>query len=513
MATPRTRRLDLAKNLARLGAKHFFSDLRPRDVSLALQIYNTLTRAIAPFTPLEAGHARMYHCGPTVYRRPHVGNYRAFLFADLLRRVLERRGLRVTQVMNLTDVGHFTREDEDRGEDRLEMEARQRGADPWQIAKEISEQFEDDMRRLRARRPEVRPRASDHIPEMLGMIDVLLAKGVAYRAGDGGQNIYFSVGKFARYGELSGNKVDALEAGARIEINPEKQHPADFALWKSDPKHIMKWKSQFGEHGFPGWHIECSAMAKKYLGNTIDIHTGGEDLIFPHHECELAQSEAATGAPFVRHWMHVKFLLVDGGKMSKSLGNVYSIDDVAAKGFEPRHLRFQLLRAHYRAPLNFTWDAMRDAKGAIERLDSFVWDLKTLRPAKQGAAGIEEAAARARATFDAALDDDFNTAEATAAIFSLVTEARAKGGSPMKLSEEQSALLLGILGEFDSIFDVLTPEPLTDAERAEVESLVSDRQAARAARDFAKGDAIRAALAARRIVVEDTKEGVRWRRV
>jgi cysteinyl-tRNA synthetase len=415
--------------------------------------------------------------------------------------------------MNLTDVGHFTQEDEDRGEDRMEMEARARGADPWQIAREITELFESDMARLRARRPEQRPRASDHIPEMLQIIELLLSRGHAYRSGAGGQNIYFSVGSFDRYGALSGNKIEALEAGARIEINPEKKNPADFALWKSDPKHVMKWKSQFGDHGFPGWHIECSAMARKYLGDTLDIHTGGEDLIFPHHECEIAQSEAATGHQFVRTWMHVNFLRVDGGKMSKSLGNVYSIDDVVARGFEPRHLRFQLMRAHYRTPLNFTWETMRDAKGAIERLDNFVLDLKTLRPAAAGTQGIESLVSAARARFDAALDDDINAAEATAAVFSLVSDVRAKAGSPLKLSQAQADELLRFLGEFDSIFDALTPEPLTPEETAEVESLVSQRNDARKARDFSRADAIRTQLAAKRIVVEDAKEGARWRRV
>lgn len=455
----------------------------------------------------------MYHCGPTVYRRPHVGNYRAFLFADLLRRVLERRGYKIVQVMNLTDVGHFTREDEDNGEDRMEMEARHRGIDPWQVAQEITDLFEADMVRLRARKPEQRPRASDHIPEMLQIIGLLLKRGYAYRSGPGGQNIYFSVHKFERYGELSGNQVDALEAGARIEVNPEKQHPADFALWKSDPKHVMKWKSEYGDHGFPGWHIECSAMARKYLGDTLDIHTGGEDLIFPHHECEVAQSEAATGQPFVRYWLHVKFLQVDGGKMSKSLGNVYSLDDVAAQGFEMRHLRFLLQRAHYRTPLNFTWDSMRDARGAIERLDAFVMDLNTARPASVDTPGIAERIEKARSEFDEALDQDLNAAEATAALFRLVSDVRNIAGPALKLSKRQVDALLQFLAEFDAIFDILTPAELSSEEKLVVEQLMDERKAARAARQFSRSDEIRAQLAARRIIVEDTKDGARWRRV
>ncbi|MFN0207513.1 MAG: cysteine--tRNA ligase [Planctomycetota bacterium] len=480
---------------------------------MPLHLYNTRSRALELFTSREPGQVRMYHCGPTVYRRPHVGNYRAFLFADLLRRVLERRGFVVTQVMNITDVGHFTQEDEDRGEDRMEMEAKLRGLDPWNVAREITEIFEKDMNRLRAKNPSVRPKAADHIPEMLEMIDVLIQKGYAYRSGVDGQNVYFSVHNFPGYGDLSGNKVDALEAGARIDINPEKKHPADFALWKSDPKHLMKWKSQFGEHGFPGWHIECSAMARKYLGDTLDIHTGGEDLIFPHHECEIAQSEAANGHRFVNYWMHVKFLQVDGGKMSKSLGNVYSIDDVAARDFEPRHLRFLLLRAHYRTPLNFTWDSMRDAKSAIDRIDSFVIDIKTLRAGIVDTPGIETLIERARAKFDAALDDDINAAEATAAIFDFVSNIRAAAGSPMKLSKNQVEAILSFLAEFDSVFDILTPEEFSPEERVEIEKLVAERTAARLAKDFSSADLIRGRLLAKRVVVEDSKESSRWRRV
>ncbi len=479
---------------------------------MSLTLFNSLGRKKEPFVPLEAGRVRMYHCGPTVYKRPHVGNYRAFLFADFLRRVLERRGYVVTQVMNVTDVGHFTADDEDLGEDSIEREARATGKDPWQVAREITEVFEEDLRRLRAKRPEHRPRATDHVPEMLEIVAALLEKGVAYRAGPDGQNVYFEVSKFPRYGDLSGNRVDALDAGARVEVNPEKRHPADFALWKSDPKHLMQWPSAYGPHGFPGWHIECSAMARKYLGDTFDLHTGGEDLIFPHHECEVAQSEAATGKPFVKTWLHVKFLLVDGGKMSKRLGNVWTVDDVVARGFEARHLRFLLQRAHYRTPLNFTWDAMTDAKSAIERLEAFRRDLAGAKSV-EGVAGLEAAVARARAEFDAALDDDLNASAATAALFSLVNEVRGKASSDLaSLAPAQASALESLLVEFDAVFDVLRPEEVGDAEANEIDGLVSEREAARARRDFARADALRDELARRGIVVEDRKGGARWRR-
>jgi cysteinyl-tRNA synthetase len=279
---------------------------------MTLTFHNTLTKRREPFQPIEPGIVRMYNCGPTVYGRAHIGNFRSYLFADVLRRWLEYRGFEVRQVMNITDVGHLT-DDADDGEDKLEVQARKEGRDPWQISREYTRLFLDDVARLGLRPAKVYPRASEHIPEMLAIVEGLVAKGFAY-AVDG--DVYFEVGKFPAYGRLSGNKVEALDAGARIEVREEKRHPADFALWKSDPHHVMKWESRFGPDGFPGWHIECSAMAMKHLGERIDIHTGGEDNIFPHHECEIAQSEAYTGQPFATTWMHAKFLQVDGGKMS-----------------------------------------------------------------------------------------------------------------------------------------------------------------------------------------------------
>ena len=302
--------------------------------------WNTLTRQKEEFRPQEEGTVRMYHCGPTVYQRPHIGNYRAFLFADLLRRIFDARGYAVTQVMNLTDVGHLT-DDADDGEDKLQKQAEKDQVDPWEIVRRVSEAFFIDLDALGVRPAHHYPKATDNIEQMLELIRMLLASGHAYQVGE---NIYFDVHSFPAYGKLSGNKVEDLEAGARLAVNDEKKHPADFALWKSDPKHLMKWPSEFGEHGFPGWHIECSAMARRYLGDTLDIHTGGEDNVFPHHECEIAQSESALGVPFSGLWMHTKFLQVDGGKMSKSLGNVYSLDDLHERGFEPLDFRFLVMR-------------------------------------------------------------------------------------------------------------------------------------------------------------------------
>jgi len=279
---------------------------------LSFHVYNSLTKEKEVFQSLEDGVVRMYNCGPTVYNRQHIGNFRAFLFADVLRRWLEYLGYDVRQVMNITDVGHLLN-DADEGEDKIEEQARKDGKDPWEISRAETAVFLNDVSRLDVLEPMARPRATDYVPQMAEMVQGLIDKGHGYQVGG---NVYFDVTTFDRYGRLSGNKVDDLEAGARIAVNEEKRNPADFALWKSDPKHLMKWDTSLGKDGFPGWHIECSAMSRELLGDQIDIHTGGEDNVFPHHECEIAQSECYTGKPFSTYWMHTKFLQVDGGKMN-----------------------------------------------------------------------------------------------------------------------------------------------------------------------------------------------------
>jgi len=480
-----------------------------RSGGLGPRFYNTLTRRIEPLEPLRPGEVRMYNCGPTVYQAPSIGNYRAFLFADILRRTLEARGLRVLQVMNLTDVGHLTIDAEERGEDKLEKAARETGMDPWAISRKWTEKFFEDLRVLRVRSAHHYPKATDHIPEMLEMIEGLVAKGYAYVVGE---NVYYDVTKFEGYGRLSGNRIEDLDAGARIEPNPEKRHPADFALWKSDPKHRMKWPSRFGPNGFPGWHIECSAMSRKLLGEAFDIHTGGEDNVFPHHESEIAQSEAYHGVRFVRLWMHTKFLLVDGRKMSKSLGNVVLVGDVLERGFPGKALRYALTRVHYRQPLNFTWDGMKDATASLERLQALVAHLRQAERSGEAGTGApageaegEKVARAARERFDAALDDDLNASEALAALFDFATEVHrhrwnAAGARP----------LLAFLAAANEILDVLDLEEEILPE--EVERKIAEREAARAARDFKRSDAIRDELRARGVLLEDTPQGVRWRR-
>jgi cysteinyl-tRNA synthetase len=471
---------------------------------MSLRVFNSLTRSVETFRTLQPGLVRMYNCGPTVYNRPHVGNYRAFLFADTLRRWLECSGYAVEQVMNITDVGHLT-DDADDGEDKLEKQARRERLDPWQISRKVTEQFFADLTALGVRPAKVYPKASEHIPEMLEIIEGLIAKGHAY-AVDG--NVYFDVKSFPSYGKLSGNQVAELEAGARIAVREEKRNPEDFALWKSDPAHIMKWSSRFGPDGFPGWHIECSAMSRKHLGDQLDIHTGGEDNVFPHHECEIAQSESFTGKPFATFWMHSKFLQVDGGKMSKSLGNTYTLDDVVKKGFTARQLRFALIRGHYRAPLNFTWDAMKDAASALENLDDVV---ARLRRVAKGAEGSTDARAgaelldKARAEFDGGMDDDLNVSKALPGLFALRThllEGRYGRDTAQRALEfvQRANAVLGCI----QVNEELLP--------AEIEALIAQRQAARKAKDFKESDRIRDELLSKGIVLEDTPKGVVWRR-
>lgn len=486
---------------------------------MALHFYNTLSRQKEVFQPLREGEVRMYHCGPTVYKRPHIGNYRAFLFADLLRRWFEANDLTVTQVMNLTDVGHLT-DDADAGEDKLQQEAERTKVDPWAIVAAVSQAFFEDLHALGVVPAHHYPRATDHIEEMVEMIEVLLEKGHAYRVGD---NIYFDVHSYPEYGKLSGNRVEDLEAGARLEINHEKRHPADFALWKSDPHHLMKWKTVFGEHGFPGWHIECSAMARKYLGDHFDLHTGGEDNVFPHHECEIAQSESALDGSFVSLWMHTRFLQVDGGKMSKSLGNVYSIDDLLERGFHPYDFRFLVQRGHYRTSLNFTWEALNGAKEARKslqdlwsRLAAEATELASLHAGSTSPAADALRLAEASAAvapfakeFRDGLNDDLNTSKAVASLFGL--RAAVLGADFPQAERLAAAALLsaadGILGMFPPV-----EENADGLEDAEVEALIQARTEAKAAKDFAAADALREQLSAAGIVLEDTPQGPTWHR-
>jgi cysteinyl-tRNA synthetase len=330
-----------------------------------LILFNSLTRKKEKFVPLKDKLVTMYNCGPTVYERPHIGNFRAYIFADTLRRVLEFNGYKVKQIINITDVGHLT-SDADIGEDKIEKSAREKKKSAWEIARYFEKLFKEDFKKLNLKKPFKFPRATEHIKEMIELIKILEKKGYTYKISDG---IYFDTSKFKDYGKL-GNLKKRKDLLPRIEVNPEKRNPFDFALWKFSPKdqkRQMEWQSPWGI-GFPGWHIECSAMAMKYLGKTIDIHTGGIDHLTVHHPNEIAQSEAATGKKFVRYWLHVNFLFVEGKKMSKSLGNILTLEDIEKRGFSSLAFKYLVLTSHYRSEINFTWQAMESAENAYRNL-------------------------------------------------------------------------------------------------------------------------------------------------
>ncbi|MEM7822967.1 MAG: cysteine--tRNA ligase [Candidatus Aenigmatarchaeota archaeon] len=476
-----------------------------------LRLYNTLSKRKQAFRPLKGKIVTMYNCGLTVYDYGHIGNFRSFLFADLLRRWLEYKGYVVKQVMNFTDVGHMTVDEipAQAGQDKVEMAAKRQGKSPEQIAQFYIDAFLQDSKALNMLEPMKRPRATEHVADMIEIIKRLIARGYAYVTPSG--CVYFEVSKFKQYGKLSGNPIEKLMAGARIAPNPEKRHPYDFALWIVDPKHIMQWDSPWGR-GYPGWHIECSAMAMKYLGETIDIHTGGEDNIFPHHECEIAQSEGATGKRFARFWLHVRHLLVNGKKMSKSLGNFIVLRDLIKDGHDPRAIRLLLLSAHYRDRLNFTTQALRQAEATIGRLDRLFSELR--RADGIGDKKLLSAARRAWNKFCAAMDDDINTPMALSAILSLIPEIN-KSLQKNYISKKDAKFLMKMFTNFSKIFGIefLAKEwhGIEDAEPW-LRAMLEEREKARKERRWDVADRIRAELKKRGIIVEDSEEGPRWQR-
>ena len=471
-----------------------------------MRLHNSLTGRIETFGALHENEVRMYNCGPTVYKRQHIGNFRAFSMADLLRRSFEFLGYRVTQIMNITDVGHLTEDDraDAGGEDKLQREAARRALDPWEIARQEEQNFKEDLRVLRIRPAHHYPRATEHVPEMLEMIEALITSGHAYQAGN---NVYFDVNSFEAYGALSGNTLSELETGAsgRTEDRGDKRNPQDFALWKSDPKHIMQWDSPFGR-GFPGWHIECSAMSRKYLGDTLDIHTGGPDNKFPHHECEIAQSECVTREPFVRYWVHCGRLEIEGEKMSKRAGALYTVPELVERGYTGADLRVYLLKQHYRSPLPFDFSLLDEARRIRQRIANFVEHELADRDEAPDQAEIREAIENTRADFRAALEDDLNTSSALASIHTFMN--RINRASPGRADAERATALMH---ELDAVFDILGEED-SGGDDAEIETLVVERDAARAAKDFDRADSLRDELSRRGVELLDTPQGTRWRR-
>jgi len=470
-----------------------------------VRLHNTLSGRVEAFVPLHPGEVRLYHCGPTVYSRPHIGNYRAYMMADLLRRTFEYLGWRTLQVMNITDVGHLTEDEaaDASGEDKLEKAARGRKLDPWQIAREVEGWFHEDLALLRILPAHHYPRATEHIPEMIAQIETLVAKGHAY-AVEG--NVYFAVRSFGDYGKLSGNTLDKLEAGARVEVRGEKRDPHDFALWKRDEKHIMQWDSPWGR-GFPGWHIECSAMSMKYLGETFDLHTGGPDNRFPHHECEIAQAEGATGKPFVRFWVHNAFLEIGGKKMAKRAGALFTIPELVALGYRGPDIRAALLQPLYRSPIQFDLEVLDAARSGRTRLDNFVNHEMPARPPGPRKPEASAAVSTARDLFRAALENDLNTPEAFAAVHAMVTALNRLGVNRPDAEDAVAAMR-----DFDRVLAILDAPPTGFAPDPGVEALLAEREAARKARDFTRSDALRDELARRGIEILDTPQGTRWKR-
>jgi len=461
-----------------------------------LKLHNTLTGADEAFRTLEEGVVRLYTCGPTVYDYAHIGNFRTFVFQDLLRRYLVFRGFRVIHVMNITDV-----------DDRIIQNARGQGMSLKDYTEKYTEAFFEDSRTLRIELPELMPRATAHIPEMVVLIKRLEAKGYTYRK-DG--SIYFSISRFRDYGKLSKADFSGIQPGARVDTDKyDKENARDFALWKAPKEGEDFWETEIGP-GRPGWHIECSAMSMKYLGETFDIHCGGADLVFPHHENEIAQSEAATGKPFVHYWLHPEFLIVEGEKMSKSLGNQFTLRDLLAKGPAPEAIRYLLLSVHYRRQLNFTWDGLRQAEASLQRLEDFVVRMSEI--ADSSAPGAEFAAevSGARQRFAEAMDDDLNTSAALAVVYDFVRWANQKVEQGQVAGGDARAAV-DFLRELDKVFAVLRDR--TGLVDADILEMIEQRTAARKRRDFAESDRIRDYLLEKGIQLEDTRDSTRWKRL
>ncbi|NLE67273.1 MAG: cysteine--tRNA ligase [Lentisphaerae bacterium] len=460
---------------------------------MALTFYNTLSRSLEEFKPLSGSEARLYTCGPTVYDFAHIGNFRAYVFEDLLRRALRFEGYRVIQVMNLTDV-----------DDKTIRGSRAAGKSLRDYTEPFKRAFFEDIDALGIERAEHYPAATDHVPEMIALIRRLEERGAAYRSDDG--SVYFNISKFPGYGRLGHIDLSGLKPGARVAQDEYmKENAADFALWKAwcEEDGDVAWDSPWGR-GRPGWHIECSAMSMKYLGETFDLHTGGMDNMFPHHDDEIAQSEAATGKRFVNVWMHCAHLVVDGRKMSKSLGNFYSLRDLLKRGYSGRELRYALMAVHYRQALNFTFEALDAARAALGRLDEFLRRLRETAGNALPAAALPGWAAECRAGFAAAIRNDLNISGALASVFNGVHEGNrlmAAGG----LAPADAAAALDMLGELDGVLGLLAVRE--DRPGAEAEALLAERAAVRKAKNWARSDEIRVRLGELGWVVQDTPGG------
>ncbi|MDH4138235.1 MAG: cysteine--tRNA ligase [Anaerolineae bacterium] len=481
---------------------------------MTLKVYNYMARQKEEFKPIHEGRVGIYVCGPTVYGHAHIGHAKVYVSFDVVVRYLRYLGYKVRYVQNITDVGHLT-DDADEGEDKVGRKARLEQLQPMEVVDYYTRSYFEDMDALNVTRPDISARASGHVPEQIELAQILIERGCAYEANG---SVFFSVESFPEYGKLSGRRVDELEEGARVQVNPDKRHPADFAVWRAaSPGHLMRWKSPWGE-GYPGWHAECSVMAAKYLGLPFDIHGGGLENIFPHNESEIAQSEAAYGVAFARYWLLNNMVTVDGVKMGKSLGNFVTIKD-ALQRHEPMTIRFFILSSHYRSPTDFSEAALEAAGKGLERLYGAVRLVRDrLATAEDGGAdaAFQKVLDEHKARFTEAMDDDFNTPQALAAFFDLTKEVNTLLNSGEPVTQGTLEAIDGLYRELGGdvlgiIPDQLPEEAGAGLEDALVQILIDLRQESRQAKDWAKADAIRDRLAEVGIALEDGPEGTRWR--
>lgn len=463
-----------------------------------MKLYNTMTRKKEEFEPMTPGEVRMYSCGPTVYNYFHIGNARPFIIFDILRRYFEYRGNKVTFVQNFTDV-----------DDKIIKRAKDENTTEKEVSDRFIKEYFKDAGALNIRKADYHPRVTEHIKEIIGIIKRLEANGYTYTVGG---DVYYDTAKFTGYGKLSKQNLEELEAGARVDVNEVKKNPFDFVLWKGQKPGEPAWESPWGM-GRPGWHIECSAMSMKYLGETIDIHSGGQDLVFPHHENEIAQSEGATGKPFARYWLHNAFLNINNEKMSKSLNNFFTVRDIEGK-FDLEVFRLFMISAHYRSPLNFSAELLDQAKSALERLYNAKNNLTYLlgiveeKPLTQEEENFKEAIYRYRDMFNEVMDDDLNTADGLAVIFDMVRDinSNVKAESPAELVKASYNMLMELVGVLGLLYK---KEESLDAQ---IEKLIEERQKARKEKNWSLADKIRDDLKEQGIILEDTPEGVKWKR-
>ena len=471
-----------------------------------LFLYNTLTKSKVEFKSLNPGKVGMYSCGPTVYGYVHIGNVRAYLLSDVVRRYLEYIGYEVRLIKNITDVGHLTEDDVaqgDSGEDKIEKAAAKEKKSPEEIARFYEQYFKQLESQLNIEPAQYFPRATAHVPQMIKVIEGLIEKDFAYEKNG---NVFFDVTKFADYGKLSGNTLENLKVGARLEEHPDKKNPWDFALWLKAPAgHLMKWPSPWSV-GYPGWHIECSAMSTEYLGSTLDIHTGGEDNIFPHHEAEIAQTECYTGKKFVRFWLHNRHLLVDGKKMSKSKGTLYTFEDIKDKGFSAMDLRLFFLSSHYRSQMDFSWSALEQAHKNLQKINDFVLNLQAITNGNDTPTENDISIESFKTNFEAAMDDDLTTPLALSNLYEFITHSN-KQIDEDALTSSDAKKILSFWEKANHVFGFILTGQAEIPE--EIKQLIAQREKARAGKDFQKSDDLRALIEKKGFILEDTKDGMK----